>query len=320
YDAQAGRGRPGYNVSGADYGGEPVAEILSPLPRHKVNRAGQLSLVAVAALIVLASGSFIGISIRRDNTRVDPFTSKSATDNGEPARTLAQQLPVQHSSADPANQQAKNQNNNPGAGGSDTPSATQSGGAATQSGGAATPNPAGATGTAGVPAVAGGAVGAGTQQQSERVAALTAGQAASKSRRGARQKTEASKIAAPLPSASDSGVGQPIVIHREAAHRSDVAEQVKAASDKESAKVALANQVSVGANKFEVGTFGGIRNLQVTVSNRSAFALDLVVVEISYVQANKKIYKTDNLYFRDIGPGSALMLEAPKTSRGINIQ
>ncbi len=90
--------------------------------------------------------------------------------------------------------------------------------------------------------------------------------------------------------------------------------------DRESLRVALANQVLVGTNKYEVGTFGGIHSLQVTVTNRSAYSLDLVVVAVSYIQANKKIYKTENLYFRGIGPGSALMLEAPKSSRGINVE
>jgi hypothetical protein len=78
--------------------------------------------------------------------------------------------------------------------------------------------------------------------------------------------------------------------------------------------------VSVGTNKYDVGTFGGINHLQVTVTNRSAYSLDLVVVEVQYIQANKKIFKTENLYFHGISPGSALMLEAPKSSRGIQIQ
>jgi len=56
------------------------------------------------------------------------------------------------------------------------------------------------------------------------------------------------------------------------------------------------------------------------VTNRSAYLLDLVVVEVQYIQANKKVFRTENLYFRGIGAGSALMLEAPKSSRGIKVQ
>jgi len=135
-----------------------------------------------------------------------------------------------------------------------------------------------------------------------------------------KQKADASKTQVVLPvTVSDSSGIQPTALHREAIHRTDPAES-QAIADKENIKAGLANQVSVGTNKYEVGTFGGINHLQVTVTNRSAYSLDLVVVEVQYIQANKKTYKTENLYFHSISPGSALMLEAPKSSRGIQIQ
>jgi hypothetical protein len=135
-----------------------------------------------------------------------------------------------------------------------------------------------------------------------------------------RQRTDAPKVPAVVPVAGiDSSALPSAVQHREAVHRTDVL-QNQPVDDRESLKMALANLVSVGANKYDVGTFGGIRNLQVTVTNRSTYSLDLVVVSILYIQANKKTYKTENLYFRGIGPGSALMLEAPKSSRGINVE
>jgi hypothetical protein len=118
---------------------------------------------------------------------------------------------------------------------------------------------------------------------------------------------------------TDSLAVQPDVLHRETVHRTD-ALQNQPVDDRERLRVALANQVSVGTNKYAVGTFGGIHNLQITVTNRSTYSLDLVVVAVSYIQANKKTYKTENLYFRGIGPGMALMLEAPKSSRGINVE
>ncbi|HZE83922.1 MAG TPA: hypothetical protein VE035_06405, partial [Puia sp.] len=102
-------------------------------------------------------------------------------------------------------------------------------------------------------------------------------------------------------------------MHREAVHRSDPA------VDKDVIKNNIASQVSAGSGKYNVGTFGGISDLQITVSNHSIYPLDLVVVEVRYIQANKKVFKTENLYFRDIGAGSALMQVAPKSSRGIKI-
>jgi hypothetical protein len=125
------------------------------------------------------------------------------------------------------------------------------------------------------------------------------------------------------PAPKDSATTTIPTMQREAVHRSDNAETnhtSPATTDKEALRTALANQISVGANTYSVGTFGGISDLQVTVTNRSAYPLDLVVVAVQYVQANKKVFKTENLYFRGISAGSALMLEAPKSSRGIKVQ
>ena len=80
------------------------------------------------------------------------------------------------------------------------------------------------------------------------------------------------------------------------------------------------NYVSITGNKFSVGAFGGISDLQLTISNKSLYPLDLVMVEVQYIQSNKKVFKTENLYFRNIGAGSALMEEAPKSSRGVKVQ
>jgi hypothetical protein len=134
-----------------------------------------------------------------------------------------------------------------------------------------------------------------------------------------------SQGALPLTMTTDSSAGGIAVVRREAVHRAAPADPVgnEAVPDKgkdAAAKLSLANQIAVGANKYEVGTFGGISDLQVTVTNRSAYPLDLVVVEVQYIQANKKTYKTENLYFHGIGAGAALMQEAPKSSRGIRVQ
>jgi hypothetical protein len=116
-----------------------------------------------------------------------------------------------------------------------------------------------------------------------------------------------------------SALGIP-VIHREAVHRTDLPADRSENADKEVVKNNIGNLVSIGTNGYTVGTFGGISGLQLTVSNRSVYPLDLVVVEVQYIQANKKVFKTENLYFRGIGPGSALMQEAPKSTRGIKVQ
>jgi hypothetical protein len=123
----------------------------------------------------------------------------------------------------------------------------------------------------------------------------------------------ADKAPIATPARDSSATGLPIV-HREAIHRGDET------FDKDAIKSNIANLLSVGSNTYTVGTFGGISDLQVTVSNRSIYPIDLVVVEVQYVQANKKTFKTENMYFRGIAPGAALMQEAPKSTRGIKVQ
>jgi hypothetical protein len=97
-------------------------------------------------------------------------------------------------------------------------------------------------------------------------------------------------------------------------HRTD------AVVDKEAVKNNIFEYISLSNNKYYVGTFGGISDVQITVNNRSLFPLDLVLVEVQYIQTNKKVFKTENVYFKNIDPGSSLVQEAPKSSRGIKIQ
>jgi len=253
----------------------------------------------------LAAGIFIGLSIQKDVPGSFKLASRpSGSKEQQPIRTKAQQLPVSPAT-NPASSTA-----NPAAGainpaaGSTNPSA----GATIPAAGAATASNTG--GNRQVAPISATSNAAGTDRPVNKPRVTVS-----------KQKTEGSKIQPAVVSTvvADSPATASTVLHREAVHRTD-AVQTQPVDDHESLKTALANQISVGTNKYEVGTFGGIHNLQVTVTNRSAYSLDLVVVAVSYIQANKKTYKTENLYFRGIGPGSALMLEAPKSSRGINVE
>jgi hypothetical protein len=77
--------------------------------------------------------------------------------------------------------------------------------------------------------------------------------------------------------------------------------------------------VSVSNNDFEVGPFGGISRLALTLKNTSEYELSLVVVQLEYLKANKEVYKTENLYFRDVAANSTVTLDAPRSSRGNKI-
>jgi hypothetical protein len=111
--------------------------------------------------------------------------------------------------------------------------------------------------------------------------------------------------------ATDSNNSSSPTEQRQSVHRTD------AIVAREAVKNNISQYVSISSNKYNVGAFGGISDLQITVSNRSLYPIDLVMVEVQYIQTNKKIFKTENIYYRNIRAGSAIMLEAPKSPRGI---
>jgi hypothetical protein len=81
----------------------------------------------------------------------------------------------------------------------------------------------------------------------------------------------------------------------------------------------LTRQINLTTHGYKVGAFGGISDLQCTLVNDSKYALDMVEVEVQYIQANDKIYKTEILSFKDIAAGTRVTLNAPKSSRGIKV-
>ena len=71
--------------------------------------------------------------------------------------------------------------------------------------------------------------------------------------------------------------------------------------------------------KYKVGVLGGISEVPLSLINRSGVPMDLVVVAVDYILHNKKIFKTENLSFHNLAPGTTVTGEAPKSSRGVKI-
>lgn len=81
----------------------------------------------------------------------------------------------------------------------------------------------------------------------------------------------------------------------------------------------LARQVSVASNDYKRGTFGGIHDLQLTVTNNSNYLLDNVIVELQILKPNDQPLKTDNIRFSPVPPNGSLTLAMPATSRGVKV-
>jgi hypothetical protein len=77
--------------------------------------------------------------------------------------------------------------------------------------------------------------------------------------------------------------------------------------------------LSISPNEFKTGAFGGISGLKCTLFNGSKLPLESVIVELDYVQANNKVYKTERIHFKDISAGSQVTIDAPASPRGVKI-
>lgn len=85
------------------------------------------------------------------------------------------------------------------------------------------------------------------------------------------------------------------------------------------ALAAIEKNVSITLNDFKSGAFGGISGLKCTLINGSKSPLESVEVEVDYIQANNKIFKTEKILFKDISAGAQTTLDAPASSRGVKI-
>jgi len=83
--------------------------------------------------------------------------------------------------------------------------------------------------------------------------------------------------------------------------------------------VNLAKELSLTPNEFKTGTFGGITGLKYTLFNASKFPVESVIIEIDYIQANNKVFKTERLLFKDVSAGAQTTIDAPASSRGVKI-
>ena len=79
------------------------------------------------------------------------------------------------------------------------------------------------------------------------------------------------------------------------------------------------NYLSLVTGTYTSGLFGGISSFPVTLTNNSSVVMDLVVINVIYIQSNGKIFKSEDLSFTDLEPGETVSLKAPKSPRGIKI-
>lgn len=84
-------------------------------------------------------------------------------------------------------------------------------------------------------------------------------------------------------------------------------------------KEELLKKVKLTANNYKQGAFGGVKNLQLTITNHSDFALDNVSVEIKYLKPSEEVLKTEMVYFSSVAPNGTLTIKVPDSNRGVKI-
>jgi hypothetical protein len=81
----------------------------------------------------------------------------------------------------------------------------------------------------------------------------------------------------------------------------------------------LKKLVSVNANDYLRGVFGGIRDLKITVNNRSKYVLDAVTVKVEYMKVTNQPLKTETITFKNVNPNDAETIKLPDSQRGMRV-
>lgn len=78
--------------------------------------------------------------------------------------------------------------------------------------------------------------------------------------------------------------------------------------------------VDVKPNAYKTGVLGGISNLQFELTNNSNIELHRVAIEIKYLGPEKKVVRTQTVYFENVAPGAQSTIDVPKSNRGVTIE
>ncbi|MBD2703872.1 serine/threonine protein kinase [Spirosoma sp. BT702] len=98
-------------------------------------------------------------------------------------------------------------------------------------------------------------------------------------------------------------------------------EEVEAVRQEQLRQEALAavKRLTVKVNDYRVGLFGGIKNVQLQLSNPSQITFSSVAVKVNYYKDGGGLYKSEKVYFSNIGPNSSLIENAPNSDRGTKV-
>jgi len=81
----------------------------------------------------------------------------------------------------------------------------------------------------------------------------------------------------------------------------------------------LKKLVSINANDYLRGVFGGIRNLELTIHNRSKIPLDAVTVQLQYLKNTDQPIRTETVTFKNVNANGYATVRIPDSQRGMKV-
>ncbi|MVM31218.1 protein kinase [Spirosoma sp. HMF4905] len=83
--------------------------------------------------------------------------------------------------------------------------------------------------------------------------------------------------------------------------------------------MAAVKSLRVKTTDFRVGLFGGIKNIQLQLTNPSTVTFSSVTVRVNYYKESGGLYKSENVQFSAVGPNASLTQNAPNSDRGTRL-
>ncbi len=78
--------------------------------------------------------------------------------------------------------------------------------------------------------------------------------------------------------------------------------------------------VVANTNEYTSNGLGGISNLDITVSNKTNYIIDEVMVEVEYIKKNGGIFNVEKLVMKNINPNDTKSIRAPDSNRGRTVR
>lgn len=82
----------------------------------------------------------------------------------------------------------------------------------------------------------------------------------------------------------------------------------------------LGAYVTLDVNNYKQKVLGGIKNLEVTITNNMEYSINSAIVQVDYYKMNDKLYTTKYVQFGSISANHRLTLSAPETEWGAYVR